>query len=130
MLPQPLLYTLQQQGWVVVPNIALDPDNASLLALGRALGEVSGQGNHSGAPNLEAEGVNRVHAMAQPLRDAAGNEVFSSNAAVFPLHTDDSFSPQPARYVLMHCWQPDPAGGGQSHLAHLGAIAAAAPTSL
>jgi alpha-ketoglutarate-dependent taurine dioxygenase len=123
-LPEPCLdiapykAQLQSQGWAVVPGVALDADNAALIALGRSLGEVSAQGNHHGAPNLENLGVNRVEAMEQPLRDGAGNEVFSSNAALFPLHTDNSFSAQPVRYVLMHCWQADPVGG-ESWVAHV-----------
>ena len=117
------LAQLRTRGWAVAQAVALDADNAALRQLGEQLGEVSIQGNHTGAPNLESLGVNRVEAMEQPMRDGVGNEVFSSNSALFPLHTDDSFSARPARYVLMHCWQADPAGG-ESFVAHVDEILA------
>jgi alpha-ketoglutarate-dependent taurine dioxygenase len=123
------LHELHTKGWVVVPHIERDTNNASLLALGRQLGELSGQGSHKGAPNLENDGVNRVENMDKPMRDAVGNAVLSSNADVFPLHTDDSYSPRPARYVLMHCWQADE-NGGESWLAHVDKIVALAPSDL
>lgn len=120
---------IAQRGWCVIRDIACDADNRSLIELGRQIGKTSMQGSHSGARNLENEGVNRVEAMDQPLRDAVGNEVLSSNAAEFPLHTDDSYSPQPARYVLMHCWRSDPQGG-VSRQADVNDILAKAEASL
>jgi hypothetical protein len=121
---------LQSQGWGVARAVALDANNAALLALGAQLGARSSQGVHAGAPNLENDGVNRVENMDKPLRDAVGNAVLSSNAEVFALHTDDSYSPQPARYVLMHCWQADRSGGGVSWLAHVDSIVARMPADL
>jgi alpha-ketoglutarate-dependent taurine dioxygenase len=121
---------LRQQGWTVVKNVALDADNAALRQLGAQLGQTSAQGTHRGAPNLEEHGVNRVENMDVPLRDAVGNAVLSSNAEEFPLHTDDSYSPQPARYVLMHCWQADADGGGVSWVAHVDRIAELASPDL
>jgi alpha-ketoglutarate-dependent taurine dioxygenase len=125
-----LFQTVLQKGWAVFPNIALDADNAALLALGQRFGPISMQGSHKGAPNLENDGVNRVESMDQPLRDAAGNAVLSSNAEVFPLHTDDSYSPAPARFVLMHCWQADVSGGGLSWVAQLDRMVEIAPPDL
>lgn len=130
MTEEDLHQTVLKNGWAVYPNIPLDANNAALLALGERFGAISMQGSHKGAPNLENDGVNRVENMDQPLRDAAGNAVLSSNADEFPLHTDDSYSPSPARFVLMHCWQPDASGGGESWLAHVDRIAAIAPPDL
>jgi alpha-ketoglutarate-dependent taurine dioxygenase len=121
---------LDKLGWAVVHDIALAADNAPLVELGRRLGSTSWQGIRKGAPNLENDGVNRVESMDQPMRDAIGNAVLSSNADEFPLHTDDSYSPAPARYVLMHCWQADPAGGGVSWVAQVDRIVALAPQDL
>ncbi len=124
------LSDLRRQGWGLVRSVALDVDNAALIALGAALGPPSTQGLRAGAPNLENDGVNRVENMDTPMRDAGGNAVLSSNADEFPLHTDDSYSPNPARYVLMHCWQADGAGGGVSWLAHVDRMLALAPADL
>jgi alpha-ketoglutarate-dependent taurine dioxygenase len=121
---------VKTQGWAVAHNIGLESDNSPLIALGQLLGKTSWQGTKKGAPNLENDGVNRVENMDMPMRDAVGNAVLSSNADEFPLHTDDSYSPDPARYVLMHCWQADPAGGGVSWLAHIDHIIALAPPDL
>lgn len=125
---------LSQRGWQVVSGLALDENNAALLALGKELGLTSLQGSRSGAPNLENDGVNRVEAMDEPMRDAVGNPVLSSNSDIFPLHTDDSYSVSPARYVLMHCWQNDTATdigkGGESWLSHVDHIVSKAPAAL
>jgi alpha-ketoglutarate-dependent taurine dioxygenase len=125
-----LFQTVLQKGWAVFPNLAMDADNASLLALGKRFGAISMQGSRKGAPNLENDGVNRVESMDQPLRDAVGNAVLSSNADEFPLHTDDSYSPAPARFVLMHCWQADISGGGLSWISHVDRMVDHAPPDL
>jgi alpha-ketoglutarate-dependent taurine dioxygenase len=125
-----LLQAVEQKGWAVASNIAIESNNAALIALGQSFGKTSMQGSHRGAPNLENDGVNRVENMDQPLRDAAGNPVLSSNADEFPLHTDDSYSPEPARYVLMHCWQPDTSGGGESWVSHVEQALSLAPPDL
>jgi gamma-butyrobetaine dioxygenase len=127
-------HALSQKGWYVVSGVALEDNNTALLALGKQLGLVSLQGTRSGAPNLENDGVNRVEAMDEPMRDAAGNPVLSSNSDEFPLHTDDSYNLSPARYVLMHCWQNDastePGAGGESWLSHVNHIVSKAPADL
>jgi alpha-ketoglutarate-dependent taurine dioxygenase len=128
--PDSLYHNVLQQGWAVFPDVVAEPTNTALLALGRRFGATSLQGTRSGAPNLENDGVNRVENMDTPMRDAVGNAVLSSNSEEFPLHTDDSYSPKPARYVLMHCWQADESGGGESWLAHVDQIIALAPPAL
>jgi alpha-ketoglutarate-dependent taurine dioxygenase len=125
-----LFQTVLQKGWAVFPNLAMDADNASLLALGKRLGKISMQGSFVESPNFEEHGVNRVESMDVPMLDGAGNEVFSTNAKDFPLHTDDTFSATPCRFVLMHCWQADRSGGGVSWLAHIDEIMAIMPPDL
>lgn len=117
------LLPLQAQGWVVVPQVPLDADNAALRALGERLGPVCWHGALPGMPNVEAHGVNAVQALARPVRDPAGQEVLSTGAQAFELHTDDCHSREPARWVLMHCWRADP-HGGDSLLAAAEAIVA------
>lgn len=128
--PMTFFETLQQRGWAVAHGVALKANNMPLIALGQQLGRTSRQGTRQGAPNLENDGVNRVENMDTPIRDAVGNAVLSSNADEFPLHTDDSYSPEPARYVLMHCWQADAAGGGISWVAHVDRMLALAAPDL
>lgn len=118
------------QSWFLQRGVGLDSDNAALLALGRRFGRISWQGTRPGMPNMENDGVNRVEVMDQPMRDGAGNAVLSTNADEFPLHTDDSYNEHPARWVLMHCWQPDESGGGESWLSPVDEIAKIAPQDL
>jgi alpha-ketoglutarate-dependent taurine dioxygenase len=111
-------------GYVVVPRVALDEDNAALRALGAALGVASATGITPGQPNVEQHGINRVEAMDLPRIDPGGRTVLSTSADDFPLHTDDTFARSPVRSVLMHCWQADAAGGGVSRVAHVADILA------
>jgi hypothetical protein len=111
-------------GYVVVPGVALDDDNAALRALGAALGATSATGITPGQPNVEQYGINRVEAMDLPRIDPGGRTVLSTSADEFPLHTDDTFARSPVRSVLMHCWQADAAGGGVSRVAHVADILA------
>lgn len=62
----------------------------------------------------EPHGVQRVQALEQPSKNRFGRRLRSSDAADFPLHSDEAFLSDPARWVLLHCWQADPAGGGAS----------------
>lgn len=110
-------------GYVVVPGVALDDDNAALRALGAALGATSVTGITPGQPNVEQYGINRVEAMDVPRIDPGGRTVLSTSADDFPLHTDDTFARAPVHSVLMHCWQADPAGG-VSRVAHVADIVA------
>lgn len=91
---------MAQQDWCVIHGVACDPCNRSLIDLGKQIGSTSLQGTRVATPNLEKEGVNRVEAVDEPMRDAVGNEVLSSNSAEFALHTDDSHSPQPTALAL------------------------------
>ncbi|RYX92130.1 MAG: hypothetical protein EOO28_23360 [Comamonadaceae bacterium] len=110
---------LAAAGYAVVHDVALDGDNAALRKLGADLGAASVHGIRPGDRNAEDHGINRVEAMDQPRLDPAGRVILSTSADDFPLHTDDTFTADPVRYVLMHCWQPDPGGGGISTVAHV-----------
>jgi alpha-ketoglutarate-dependent taurine dioxygenase len=101
-------------GHAVVRGVALDADDAALRSLATALCPAP-----RGAAARPAEGIARVEAMDVPRRDPTGRAILSTTADDFPLHTDDTFAAQPARFVLMHCWQADAAGGGTSLLAHV-----------
>jgi gamma-butyrobetaine dioxygenase len=111
-------------GYAVVRGVALDGNNRALRTLAAKLGTTSAGGVSiaPNQPNVEADGISRVEAMDLPRRDPAGREILSTTAGVFPLHTDDTFVARPARYVLMHCWKADAAGGGVSQLAHVSDI--------
>ena len=111
-------------------GVACDADNASLRTLGEALGNASATGIRPGDRNAEQHGVNRVEAMEAPRLDPAGNVILSTSAQDFPLHTDDTFTPEPVRYVLMHCWQADPSGAGVSELAHVDDLLPQLPTAM
>lgn len=69
------LSDINRQGWGVVRSVALDADNAALIALGSALGPRSMQGQRPGSPNFENGGVNRVENMDTPMRDAVGKRM-------------------------------------------------------
>jgi alpha-ketoglutarate-dependent taurine dioxygenase len=125
-----VLTQVARDGWCVVRGVPCDSDNASLSALGKLVGRVSMQGTAKGQPNLEGEGINRVQVLAKPLHDRVGNQVLSTNSDEFSLHTDDSYNPEPARYILMHCWQSDSRGGGMSWMSDVQAVTAQLPDEL
>ena len=121
---------VSRHGWCLVGGVPCDAANESLSKLGRVFGRISMQGTARGQPNLENDGINRIQALAEPLRDAVGNAVLSTNADEFSLHTDDSYNPEPARYVLMHCWQADASGGGVSWISDMEEIVRNLPASV
>ena len=59
----------------------------------------------------------------------AGKTLLSASNGNFPLHTDESFELQPARWVLLHCWRPS-ATGGETRLADSHLVAKRAERSL
>jgi alpha-ketoglutarate-dependent taurine dioxygenase len=118
MAPSSWQERLRTVGHAVVHGVALDDDNAALRALGAQLGTASFHGARPGMPNVEGHGVSSIQALDRPVLDPAGRVVLSTSPATFRLHTDDTFSRTPARWVLMHCWYADPAGG-DSLLAHV-----------
>lgn len=110
---------LRTSGVAVVRGVALDATNRELREIGAMLGSASLSGIHPGSPNSEEFAICRVEALEQPCVDPVGQLILSTSAAEFPLHTDDTFAPQPARWVLMHCWRADEAGGGVSRVSRL-----------
>lgn len=106
---------LGSHGVLCVRGLPCDGDNASLRALGAALGEPSLRALSRHRALIEDGGVQRVTALAVPANDQYGKPLLSAGAEPFALHTDESFLTDPARYVLLHCWQAD-ADGGKSLL--------------
>lgn len=113
---------LQRLGHVVMHDVPCEPDNAGLLRVARALGEVSTRALPWRSGLVEEQGVQRVEALVDAPRDQFGKPLLSGHHAAFALHSDESFLAQPCRYVLLHCWQPDPDGGGETLLAQRGEI--------
>lgn len=55
--------------------------------------------------------------------DLARDPHRSEGAGVSPLHTDFVNAERPPEFVLLYCAQPDPAGGGHTHVADVPAFA-------
>lgn len=100
---------LSAQGFLLIHGLPLDGDNRSLCALGERLGSPS---LRALAARLdEGGGVQRVQALGGAILDRFGKPLQSAGHTAFALHTDESFLEQPARFVLLHCWQAAPSGG-------------------
>lgn len=110
-----LLACVEAGGWAVVRGVPCDAGNASLLAMARSLGEVKGGAGDD--PTHEGAAVHAVASYPQAIRDVGGKVMLSTTSTVFELHTDEAYRPDPCRYVFLHCWRPDPNGGGVSLLA-------------
>lgn len=108
---------LLARGWTRLSGLDCRPDNAPLLAIARALGTVSMHALPWRSGLVEEAGVQRVAALASTPGDQFGKPLLSAHHTTFPLHSDEAFAARPCRYVLLHCWQADPDGGGQSLLA-------------
>lgn len=106
---------LVADGVLCLRHVPCDADNASLRALGAALGEASTRALSAHRALIEDGGVQRITALPVAPTDQYGKPLRSGSAEPFALHTDESFLTDPARYVLLHCWQAD-ADGGQSLL--------------
>jgi len=117
---------LRERGWTRLTGLACNPDNGPLLAIARALGSVSLRALPHRSGLVEPDGVQRVAALASPPADQFGKPLLSGHHTAFPLHSDEAFAERPCPYVLLHCWQADPDGGGESLLATRERIAACA----
>jgi alpha-ketoglutarate-dependent taurine dioxygenase len=62
-------------------------------------------------PKREGDSVHRVEAAGGTVHDASGTAMLSTTTDAFDLHTDEAYLPAPARYLLLHCWRADEAGG-------------------
>lgn len=111
---------LQELGALRIRGVPLDTDNRSLRSLGARLGRPSLRAQDRSLD--EGQGIQRVQALGRPVRDRFGKPLMSAGHGEFALHTDESFLDQPARFVLLHCWQPA-ASGGTTVLADIRAIA-------
>ncbi len=94
---------LAEFGALIVHQVPLDADNRSLHGVATQLGTASLRAIDRGL--AEANGVQRVEALAAAVRDRFGKPLKSANHDSFDLHTDESFFADPARYVLLHCWR-------------------------
>ena len=112
---------LRERGALCMRGVPLDADNHSLRSLGAQLGPPSLRALERSLD--EGGGVQRVQSLPAGVRDRFGKPLLSAGDGEFPLHTDESFLDQPARFVLLHCWQPA-ATGGTNHIADVRAIAA------
>lgn len=117
------------EGWLRLSGVPCEADNASLRALGAELGEVSTQALSHRLGVVEDGAVQRVQDLARMARDRYGKSLLSAGHAEFAPHSDEAFLAEPARWVLLHCWQPDPAGAGLSRLARRDEIWALADRS-
>lgn len=113
---------LTPHGFAVLRGVPCDADNASLLRIARSLGEISSRALPWRSGLVEEQGVQRVEARGAVPRDQFGKPLLSGHHAAFALHSDESFLPRPCRYVLLHCWRPDPDGGGETLLAERASI--------
>lgn len=113
---------LAEYGWIVIEGLPLHPRNLSLLSLAKELGRVQRRDNSANDPTLEDEAVHIVRVWPTPHRNRFGTPIKSTSASAFPLHTDEAFLPLPCQYVCLHCWVPDPSGGGVSLLSDLAGI--------
>ncbi len=110
----PWLAELHCRGYSIISGVPCAADNHALREIGAVLGEPSLRALSPHPLLREPHGVQRVQALKQPSKNRFGRRLRSSDAAGFPLHSDEAFLPDPARWVLLHCWQADPAGGGAS----------------
>ena len=107
---------LARTGVARLQGVPLDSDNRSLCALGALLGRASTRALPWRAGLVETGHVSRVQALPLPPLDQFGKPLLSAAYADFALHSDESFCSRPARWVLLHCWRPDPKGAGASLL--------------
>lgn len=111
-LPETLAGRLDEHGWMLVTGVPCWVGNTALLDLAASLGPIKRHGPNIRDPVREGEAVNIIRALPEPIADRSGKTMLSTLAIGHHLHTDESFYATPSRYVLLHCWRPDPAGGG------------------
>lgn len=115
--PAALLEVLHRHGWARVAGVPCWVGNPALLDLAGSLGRIVRHGPNLGDPVREGEAVNIVRALPSPIADRSGKVMLSTLAIEHHMHTDECFYATPSRYVLLHCWRPDPEGGGLSLVA-------------
>ncbi len=115
--PEALLAEIEQRGWFVVSDVPCWVGNTELLDLAASFGKIRGLGPNINDPVREGEAVHLINALAEPMPDASGKMMLSTMPVAHHMHTDETFCQVPSRYVLLHCWRPDPRGGGDSLVA-------------
>jgi len=110
--PETLAGCLDAQGWMLITGVPCWAGNPALLDLAASLGPIKKHGPNLRDPVREGEAVNLIRALPEPIADRSGKTMLSTLAIDHHMHTDESFYATPSRYVLLHCWRPDPAGGG------------------
>ncbi len=116
-------------GTLRISGVPLDNDNAALRRLASQLGPPSLRALAHRASLVEPGGVQRVESLSNSPLDQAGKPLLSASHQAFPLHSDESFELQPARWVLLHCWRAA-ASGGETRLVDLHRVAAGAERKL
>jgi alpha-ketoglutarate-dependent taurine dioxygenase len=122
--PESLLARLAEHGWLLVTEVPCWVGNTALLDLAATLGPIKRHGPYLGDLAREGEAVSRIRALPEPIPDASGKIMQSTMATDHHMHTDESFFATPSRYVLLHCWRPDPAGGGLNLVADVADVLA------
>ena len=102
---------LRTAGALRIRDVPLHPENQALRALAAELGPVSTRGLSHRAGLVESGAVQRVEALPGPVLDQYAKSLRSAGSDAFALHSDESFCLRPARWVLLHCWQPAERGG-------------------
>ncbi len=115
---------LAEQGWLLVAGVPCWIGNTALLDLAATIGPIKSHGPYRGDLAREGESVNIIRALPEPIPDMSGKIMLSTMAIDHHMHTDESFFATPSRYVLLHCWRPDPAGGGLNTVADLADVLA------
>ncbi|MBL8665418.1 MAG: TauD/TfdA family dioxygenase [Candidatus Odyssella sp.] len=115
---------LAEQGWLLVAGVPCWIGNTALLDLAATIGPIKSHGPYRGDLAREGESVNIIRALPEPIPDVSGKIMLSTMAVDHHMHTDESFFATPSRYVLLHCWRPDPAGGGLNTVADLADVLA------
>lgn len=105
--PPPADWIRQAQGHgaILLRGVPLDADNQSLRQLADQLGSRSLRGLSQRLGLVEKGAVQRVQALSEQALDQYGKILKSASNQAFAAHTDESFCAQPARWLLLHCWQ-------------------------
>jgi len=115
--PESLAERIGEHGWLLVRGVPCWIGNVVLLDLAASFGRITRHGPNLRDPTREGEAVGIIRSLAKPIADRSGTTMLSTMATDHHLHTDESFYPAPSRFLLLHCWRPDPAGGGLSLIA-------------
>lgn len=122
--PETLVRLIAESGWLLIRDVPCWAGNTALLDLAAGFGRIKGHGPNLRDPTREGEAVGVIKSLPRPIADMSGKTMLSTMATDHHMHTDEAFYATPSRYVLLHCWRPDPAGGGVTLLAPAGDVLA------